>query len=294
MAEKSVRHHYVPRFYLRQFALEGGPKKVPSLERHRQEVVISRKSVGSIGFEENLHDYHDGTAIDSIEASLNSTIESPFSQSPTWRRIREGRCADLDKTDRLPLYGFARHLQLRNLETLRFIEQQRERFAAGELEDELTDEERAMHEWLAADPDAAHALFRSGAMETLLPSDASQINVMVCHSRVGMRTSTNPAIRVSFPGIGSIHGPMFDTLRTWWLSLDKHWGAFIVLGGPPGFSSGSVDGDVIRVINRSYLTQFLEGGARYLIAEDSYIAEDLRWAGFERNGSSERFTRRLD
>lgn len=183
---------------------------------------------------------------------------------------------------------------VRNLETLRFIEQQRERFAAGELEDELTDEERAMHEWLAADPDAAHALFRSGAMETLLPSDASQINVMVCHSRVGMRTSTNPAIRVSFPGIGSIHGPMFDTLRTWWLSLDKHWGAFIVLGGPPGFSSGSVDGDVIRVINRSYLTQFLEGGARYLIAEDSYIAEDLRWAGFERNGSSERFTRRLD
>ena len=50
----------------------------------------------------------------------------------------------------------ARHLQLRDLETLRFIETQHTRCLTGELEDELTDEERDIHAWIASDPDAAH------------------------------------------------------------------------------------------------------------------------------------------
>lgn len=289
MAEKSVRHHYVPRFYLRQFALENDLNKVSVLERHRRDVVVSRKSIGGIGFEENLHDYDDGGASGSIEPELNALIETPFSRSATWCKIREGRCAELDETDRFPLYVFARHLQLRNLETLRFIEKQTESFAAGELDDELTDEERAMHRRMAAEPSAAHALFRAGALDTLLPPDAEAINVMVCRSDIPVRSSTNPAIRVSYPGLGSIYGSMFDQLRTWWLSLDRHWGVFLVLGGPSGFSSRPVEPDVVRVLNRLYLTQLLEGGARYLIADDASVAQDLAWAGFERIGTMNRY-----
>jgi hypothetical protein len=148
------------------------------------------------------------------------------------------------------------------------------------LEDELTDEERDMHAWIASDPGAAHELFRAGAMETMLPADASAINVIVCQTPIALRSSTNPAVRLSHPGNDSIFGVMFNSLQTWWLALDRHWGAFIVAGGPSGFSARAVPPDLARVVNRQYLVQLLEGSARYMLADDDFLGEDLEWAGF--------------
>lgn len=250
------------------------------LERHGDIVAATRKSIDRIGYEEGLHDFDDDGGRASVEGDLNRCIETPFSNSPTWLKISGGNCATLDAMDRFALYGFARHLQLRNYGMLQFIESQHARFLAGQLDDELTDEERAMHRWLAVSSGAPRELFRAGAMATLLPSDADTISVMVCQSPVPLRTSTNPTIVVSHPGRRSVFGPMFDSLRTWWLTLDRFWGTFIIAGGPPGFSNGPIDADVARVINRRQLVQFLNGGARYLLADDPLIGADLEWAGF--------------
>lgn len=274
------KHHYVPQFYMRRFACTDDENKVMVLERHRNDVVANRKSIESIGYEEFLHNYDDNDAPASIENELNKAIETPFSKSPTWLKISSGNCADLDETDRLPLYGFARHLQLRNLETLRFIKMQNVRFQAGELENELTDEEREMHAWIKAVPGAAHELFRAGVMETMLPADAATVNVLVYQTPIALRSSTNPTVRFSHPGNNSIFGEMFNSLPTWWLTLDRNWGAFVVVGGPPGFSSKAVPPELARVVNRQYLVQFLEGSARYMLADDDFIGEDLKWAGF--------------
>lgn len=279
-ANEAKKHHYVPQFYIGRFACADDENKVMALERHRDVVVAVRKSIKGIGYEERLHDYYDNGTPASIEGDLNKAIETPFSQSRTWLKISGGESADLDETDRLPLYGFARHLQLRNLEALRFIEAQCVRYLTRELEDELTYEERDMHAWIASDPGAAHELFRAGAMETMLPADASTINVIVCQTPIALRSSTNPTVCLSHPGTNSIFGAMFNSLRTWWLALDRHWGMFIVVGGPSGFSAGAVSPDVARVVNRQYLVQLLEGSARYMLADDDFLAEDLEWAGF--------------
>jgi hypothetical protein len=280
VANEAKKHHYVPQFYMRHFACADDENKVMVLERHRDVVVANRKSIESIGYEERLHDYDDNGVSASIEDGLNKAIETPFSKNTTWLKIRAGNCASLDESDRLPLYGFARHLQLRNLETLRFIETQHTRYLTGDLEDELTVEERDMHAWIASDPGAAHELFRAGAMETMLPADASAINVIVCKTPIALRSSTNPAIRLSHPGNDSIFGAMFNSLRAWWLTLDRHWGAFIVAGGPSGFSAEAVPPDLARLVNRQYLVQLLEGSARYMLADDEFLDEDLEWAGF--------------
>lgn len=277
---EAKKHHYVPQFYMRRFANADDENKVMVLERHRDVVVADRKSIEGIGYEERLHEYNDNGVPASIEGDLNKAIETPFSRSTTWLKISGGNSGGLDETDRLPLYGFARHLQLRNLETLRFIEMQHARYLTGELEDELTDEERAMHAWIASDPGSAHELFRAGAMETMLPADASAINVIVCQTPIALRSSTNPAVRLSHPGSASIFGTTFNSLRTWWLSLDRHWGAFIVAGGPSGFSTEAAPSDLARVVNRQYLVQLLEGGARYMLADDDFLGDDLQWAGF--------------
>lgn len=279
-ANEAKKHHYVPQFYMRRFACADDKNKVMVLERHRDFVVAGRKSIEGIGYEERLHDYDNDSSPACIEGDLNKAIETPFSRSTTWLKISRGDCASLDESDRLPLYGFARHLQSRNLETLRFIETQHARYLAGKLEDELTDEERDMHAWIASDPGAVHELFRAGAMETMLPIDASAINVIVCRMPIALRSSTNPAVRLSHPGNDSVFGALFNSLRTWWLALDRHWGAFIVAGGPSGFSSETVPPELARVVNRQYLVQLLEGGARYLLADDDFLEEDLEWAGF--------------
>lgn len=295
-AGRSRRHHYVPQFYLRRFACEDDKSKVRVLERHGDVLVIDRKSIEGIGYEEGLHDYVNEGHASSIEAPINRIIETPFSNSTTWKKITEGTAASLDAQDKIPIYGFARHLQCRNLETLRFIEMESARFKAGALDGDLSDEEREMHAWIAASADNAHAIFRGGAMNTAIPEDAEAANVIVCHSPLPLRSSTNPTLLISAPGRQSVFGTFFNNLRTWWLSLDRHCGAFIVAGGPAGFTKATMPADAARMINRQYLVQHGNSlTVRYLLAEDPYIDEDLAWAGyaFERHiANGERWRKR--
>lgn len=104
---------------------------------------------------------------------------------------------------------------------------------------------------------------------------------MICRSPITLRSSTNPALTISYPGRESIFGSFFNSLRTWWLTLDRHWGAFIIAGGPPGFSNRAMPRDAARVINRQYLIQHQNSlSVRYLIADDEDLPEDLNWAGY--------------
>ncbi|QJR02741.1 DUF4238 domain-containing protein [Sphingobium yanoikuyae] len=280
-AGKPKRHHYVPQFYLRRFACPDDANKVRVVERHGDILAIDRKSIDRIGYEDALHDYVDDGVAGSIEGPINHMIETPFSNSLTWTKIADGACTSLSEDDKIPIYGFARHLQRRNLETLRFIETESARFADGDLDADLSEEEREMHAWIAASADNAHALFREGAMDTNIPEDADAINVMVCHSPIPLRTSTNPTLMISAPGHQSIFGAFFNELRTWWLTLDRYCGAFIVAGGPPGFSNLPMPADAARMINQHYLVQHGNSlTVRYLLANDPYLDDDLVWAGY--------------
>ena len=213
-----------------------------------------------------------------------SPKRSGLQQEPrrkAWRKIVEGAGTSLAETDKIPIYGFARHLQRRNLETLRFIEAESARFADGALDGNLSEDEQEMHTWIAASADNAHALFREGAMDMNIPEDADAINVMVCHSPIPLRTSTNPTLMISAPGHQSIFGAFFNDLRTWWLTLDRYCGAFIIAGGPPGFSNSTLPPDAARMINQQYLVQHGNSmTVRYLLANDPYLDDDLVWAGY--------------
>ncbi len=273
------RHHYVPQFYMRQFACSDDPNKVMVLERHHNTLVADRKSIDRIGYDTGLHDFDDDGMPDSIERDLNTSIETPFAKSQTWKKVEAGDWSGLDRDDGLSIYGLARHLQRRNRASLAFVEREHARFTAGKIDD-LSEDERDMHAWIAATQGGAHRLFREGALDTAMPADAHAINVMICHAPIPFRSSTNPTLMVSHPGQESVFGPMFDSLRTWWLTLGRNWGALIIAGGPSRFSSHAVEPDFARMINQRYLVQMLHGDARYLLADDPFLEPDLVWAGF--------------
>jgi hypothetical protein len=264
---------------MRRFACADDAHKVVTIEAHQNVLVLGRKSIDQIGYEPNLHDFVENGDSGSIENNLNKTIETPFSNNRTWKKIESGNAVSLDLADGVSIYGFARHLQRRNLATLRFIESRHADFINGSL-GAFFDEEREMHQRIDEMPGGPHKLFRESALDTMLPLDADLIGVMICRSHVPLRTSTNPTLMVSYPGGNSIFGEMFNSLRTWWLPLDRCWGAFIVLGGPAGFSTTEMPEDCARVLNRLYLTQLRHGEARYMIADDPFLEPDLEWAGF--------------
>ena len=275
------RHHYVPQFYLRRFACADDVNKVMVLERHRDFLVADRKSIDRIGYQEGLHDFVDDGRAASIEGELNRVVETPFTSGPTWSKISNGAFDKLDRRDKLPLYMFARHLQRRNLETLRFIEIENARIQIEGFSPDLTEDERDMHRWIAASADGAATLFREGALDMMPPADASDINVMVCQSPIALRTSTNPMLVISYPGRTSVFGSLFNSLRTWWLALDRYWGVFIIAGGPPEFTTNIMPADSARMANRQYLVQHQNSlSVRYLIADDADLSGDLEWAGY--------------
>ena len=48
-------HHYVPQFYLRNFAVDAEKKKVTIVAKHGPIVVWSKRSIESLGFERDLY-----------------------------------------------------------------------------------------------------------------------------------------------------------------------------------------------------------------------------------------------
>lgn len=288
----SKRHHYVPQFYLRQFACIDDSRKIMALERHDMFVVHQRKSISQVGFQDSLYDFGVADTFGSIEQSLNQAIETPFSQGPTWTKICSGGSSELDETDMGALHGFARHLQLRNAEWLRFIEDENSRYKTNALSEPISESEREMHDWLSSSTSATRMFFHQGALDRLVPRDVAEVAIMVCRSPIALRSSTNPNLVVSFPGAASPLGSFFATLRTWWLSLDKDWGVFIIAGGPSGFSKMELPKDTARMINRLYLVQQQhDSAARFLFAEDDQLVSDLEWAGYELHSYTPRRSR---
>lgn len=53
------KHHYVPRFYLRQFCSVDHKNKVPTVSRHNPFLIKNLKSISGIGYEDNLYKVKD-------------------------------------------------------------------------------------------------------------------------------------------------------------------------------------------------------------------------------------------
>lgn len=106
-------HHYVPQFYLRNFAVDPEKKKVTTIAKHGPMAVWSRRSIESLGYERDLYVSLSGGLPISAEAMVNERIETPISKSDTWAKIVSGRADALDKSDKPILYALIRHFEVR-------------------------------------------------------------------------------------------------------------------------------------------------------------------------------------
>ena len=92
-------HHYVPQFYLRNFAIDPEKQKLTTVAKHGHVAVWAKRSIKSLGYERDLYvSLRNGVPV-SVETIINERIETPISESDTWQKIASGRSDALDETD---------------------------------------------------------------------------------------------------------------------------------------------------------------------------------------------------
>ncbi|UPT97737.1 DUF4238 domain-containing protein [Bradyrhizobium barranii subsp. apii] len=285
-AQHTKRNHYVPQFYMRQFALDGDKTKVKCLSRHDPYVSIGTKSISRIGYEEDLYTFSIAGSKASIEDDLNKNVETPIANSDTWRKILAGEPDRLDRSDKLTLYLLMRHLQFRNIENLRFIEQEAVHAREIGFRDDYSEDEREMYAELsrtAAGPRSYFLAMAADIQQFALHWDRASISVI--RSRIPLRSSTNPTLVVPRK-LGHIR--LFEELEAdafcYWLPLSRYFGAMLTMSRRfNDFIHQDLPDDAARVFNRLYLGQLLEmPSTRHCFADDPEIEGDLHWAGFDR------------
>ena len=108
-------HHYVPQFFLRNFAVDPEQKKITAVTKHGSRAVWANRSIESTGFARDLYVHMQGGIPVSVETAINEGIETPISQSDAWAKIACGRADALDSSDKPILYALIRHLEARTL-----------------------------------------------------------------------------------------------------------------------------------------------------------------------------------
>lgn len=294
--DKSVnedrKHHYVPRFYLRQFACGDGRTEVMALTQQHHFVVGAPKAISRMGYEDDLHTIETQFGRASIEARIGREIEDPISKSPTWARVLAGEHRALGEGDIAILYLLCRHLERRNIAIRQFVESEQLRVQDPAFAVDYTEEERAMHDVIAAMPDGGHTFFLAGALQTApILQELDEVGITILRSALPLRSSTNPALPVPLPDAERDRRcASGQPARRWWLPLAPDCGALVSIGGQQrGLLHADVGSDFVRLMNRTYLTQLLTMPAvRYCLADDPHIDDDLVWAGYEFVRRSER------
>jgi hypothetical protein len=193
-------HHYVPQFYLRNFAVDPEKKKVTTVAKHGPLAIWAKRSIERLGYERDLYVHLRGGVPISVESAINKRIETPISKSDTWAKIASGQTEALDRSDKAILYALIRHLEVRTPHYQATILKLAQFATSRDSAIPFTDEERELYAFLRANPDQAKATFNfmSASLEWTEESFAGS-GLSIFRSPVPLRSSTTPVLSASAP-----------------------------------------------------------------------------------------------
>jgi len=277
------KHHYVPQFYLRKFHCVDDENKVPTISRHDPYLIKKKSSISRIGYEDYLYKISDKNIEQCIEKNLNLAIETPISQSETWKKIDNGTPELLNESDKLVIYMFMRHLESRNIETLEFLKSEQIRVLNTEFREEYSDDERRMHEQISSTSHGVNKFFMgmSNNLDQYV-EEYKRASISIFGSNIPVRTSTAPVINVPIHTFQNTEFNLKETTK--WLPLCPKFGAMLFLNDSYcDFGRFHVvEDEVIRTLNRLYLVQLCNSRTvRHMIAKDEFIFDDFKWSGIQ-------------
>ena len=293
-------HHYVPQFYLRNFAIDPEKKKVTTVAKHGPIVVWSKRSIESLGYERDLYVSLSGGVPVSVEATINERIETPISKSDTWTKIVSGRADALDKSDKPILYALIRHLEVRTPKYRQTTMELAQMAANASSPMAFTDEEREHYAYLRAHPNEAKAMHNLMSLSAgWTRNDFASSGLTICRSPIPLRTLSAPVMAIAAPPHSAFDLPLpgmtpFQLV----LALDPRTVAILVQGDfGDGFGNIEIDETTARGFNRHFVGHFgYFDSIAHLISDREGLVEDMTWAPYDLIEESERrirFQRRL-
>lgn len=285
MQKAPRKHHYVPQFYLRNFASDAEKQKIATVSKNGEYAVWATRSIETLGYERDLYVHlHSGAPI-SVETILNQKVEIPISRSDTWKKISSGRTDLLDISDKPILYALIRHLEVR---TPHFLETGKNitRIATNSNNSEqFTDEERKHYSFLAAFPEKAKQMFN--LMSSTLDwteHEFRNATLAIYRSPIPLRSSTTPVFPIRAPAHPAIHLPLpgqipFQRMFV----LNKYTFASLVIGSfDDEFINEAISVDIAKGLNRHFVGQFSHfEHVRHLITQRNDLIIDMTWAPYD-------------
>lgn len=277
-------HHVVPQFFLRNFAVDAERLRVTTLSKEGSRAIWKERSIKNIGYERDFYVHIEGGRPVSVETDISRRIETPISQSDTWKKIESGQAHSLDRSDRAILYALVRHLEAR---TPHYLETGRElaRMASDPNHPmRFTDEEREMYAAFSADSEFEKAFHNMMASRRFDERSFDSAIVVVGRSAIPLRTATTPVLVTRAPPHPSLHLPlpgMIPFQRT--LTLNRRTAVTIIDGDFDGhFANLEMDEEWGHGVNRSYAAHFSRfDHVRHLVCARPRLIDDMTWAPYE-------------
>ncbi len=276
-------HHFVPQFFLRNFAADEERTKVTTVSKQGRMAIWKSRSIKNIGFERDFYVHIVNGRPVSVETDINRRVETPISKSDTWQKISSGRTEELDPSDRAILYALVRHLEVR---TPHFQATSRElaNMAASDSSSmPFSDEERKMYALQRSNPDLAAFAFNISASTRYFDRGFESALITVSRSPIRLLTSTNPAMAWPTPAHPAMHLPLpgmvpFERV----LALNPTTFVSVVEGDFDGaFFNSEIGLNVALGFNRRTLGHFAHfPEVRHLISDRERLNEDMTWAPY--------------
>lgn len=282
--EEPHKHHYVPQFFLRNFAADAERKKVLCVTKRGSYAIWAQSSIENIGYEDDLYVHSEHGVPISVETRINTGVETPISRSDTWAKIAGGRGDSLDASDRPILYSLIRHLEVRTPQRFATQMELAEMSANPASEIRFTDNERTRYAMMRSDPALARAVFNMQASSLEWTKENYEgAMLVIMRSRVKLRTSTAPVVTMKsppHPAMALLLPDMvpYQTI----LTLNPYTAASLILGDFDNhFANIEISDDIAPGLNRTLVGQFAHFDAiRHVIAGRDDLVKDMEWAHF--------------
>lgn len=286
MADEPHNHHYVPQFYLRNFASDTARSKLRTVGKNGDHAVWAERSIEGIGFERDFYVHmEDGVPV-SVETEINTRFETPISRSETWSKVTAGRSDLLDRTDKPLLYALVRHLEVRSPHFLA-IQQELTRLAADDSSEvPFTDQERRHFAVLREEPNVAKALLNTMTADVNWSRGQYEgAGMYVMRSPIPLVTSSVPVITTSAPEHpGSENLPPGAVPHSLLLTLDPRTLVSLTIGAFSGAAFLNTEISVLtaRALNRMYVANFaFFDSHRHLVAGREGLIDEMTWGPYD-------------
>ena len=284
MGSEPRDHHWVPQFYLRNFATDPEKLKICTVAKHGDRAVWARRSIASTGFDRDFYLHRRQGRPVSVEHEINSSVETPISKSETWAKISSDKTAELDRSDKAVLYALIRHLHVRTPHFLGTLKELAQLSGSPQNEIPFTDDERKYYTGLHTDPNLAKSVFnRTAASLDWTEGELRGAGLSIFRSPVPFFATMPPVIAIKAPMHPALRLPLPGMTPTQLvLALNPSTIASLVLADfDDAFLNMEISIDEACGFNRQFVAQFAYfKDFRHLIAPRENIIPELEWAGY--------------